>query len=72
MKARHNNNNKILRSYTPRDLLRRSVFGPNTIYSLRWIRLHEEVPLTQFPHLIGPILGGIFAGKVMNAAFPDD
>lgn len=49
-----------------------SVFGPNTIYSLRWIRLHEEVPLTQFPHLIGPILGGIFAGKVMNAAFPDD
>ena len=49
-----------------------SVFGPNTIYSLQWINQHEEVPLTQLPHLIGPIVGGLIGGRIMQIAFPDD
>jgi hypothetical protein len=49
-----------------------SVFGPNLIYSLRCVSKHEEVPLTQWPHMIGPIIGGVIGGKIMNSTFPDD
>ena len=49
-----------------------SVFGPNSIYSLRFISKHEEVPLTQWAHLVGPILGSILGGKIMLSVFPDD
>mmetsp|Transcript_24099 Transcript_24099/g.50451 ORF Transcript_24099/g.50451 Transcript_24099/m.50451 type:complete len:297 (+) Transcript_24099:372-1262(+) len=48
-----------------------SVFGPNLIYSLKWSSEHEEVPITQWSHLLGPILGGIFGGEIMSM-FPDD
>lgn len=33
---------------------------------------HEEVPLTQWPHMIGPIIGGVIGGKIMISSFPDD
>mmetsp|Transcript_27849 Transcript_27849/g.50363 ORF Transcript_27849/g.50363 Transcript_27849/m.50363 type:complete len:278 (+) Transcript_27849:277-1110(+) len=48
-----------------------SVFGPNLIYSLRCVSKHEEVPITQWSHLLGPILGGVVGGEIM-ALFPDD
>lgn len=48
-----------------------SVFGPNLIYSLRCVSKHEEVPITQWSHLLGPILGGVVGGEIM-AFFPDD
>ena len=54
------------------DGMQASVFGPNTIYSLRIISKHEEVPLTQWAHLVGPILGSILGGKIMLSVFPDD
>lgn len=49
-----------------------SAFGPNVIYSLMFVGKHEEVPITQWSHLLGPILGGILGGKIMSNAFPDD
>lgn len=49
-----------------------SVFGPNLIYSLRCVNTYEEVPITQWCHLLGPILGGILGGKIMSTVFPDD
>ena len=49
-----------------------SVFGPNLIYALRCVSKHEEVPITQWSHLLGPILGGIVGGSIMSNAFPDD
>jgi len=48
-----------------------SVFSPNLIYALRCVVKHEEVPITQFSHLLGPILGGILGGKIMIYLFPD-
>mmetsp|Transcript_3961 Transcript_3961/g.8746 ORF Transcript_3961/g.8746 Transcript_3961/m.8746 type:complete len:291 (-) Transcript_3961:214-1086(-) len=48
-----------------------SVFGPNLIYSLRCVSKHEEVPIAQWSHLLGPILGGVAGGEIM-ALFPDD
>ena len=49
-----------------------SVFGPNIIYALRCVSKHEEVPFTQWSHMLGPIIGGILGGKIMLSAFPDD
>lgn len=49
-----------------------SVFGPNLIYSLRCVSKHEEVPITQWSHLLGPILGGVIGGSIMSNMFPDD
>ena len=49
-----------------------SVFGPNVIYALRCVSKHEEVPLTQSSHMLGPIIGAILGGKIMLSAFPDD
>jgi hypothetical protein len=49
-----------------------SVFGPNLIYALSCVSKHEEVPLAQVSHLLGPMLGGILGGKIMANAFPDD
>jgi len=48
-----------------------SVFGPNLIYSLRCVSRQEEVPIAQWSHLLGPILGGIIGGEIMSL-FPDD
>lgn len=45
-----------------------SALAPNIIYALR---CHGEVPITQYPHMIGPILGGLLAGKIMCTLFPD-
>lgn len=49
-----------------------SVFSPDVIYALRCVSKHEEVPLTQWSHMLGPIVGGILGGKIMSSAFPDD
>ena len=49
-----------------------SVFGPNLIYALRCVSRHEEVPITQLSHLLGPILGGVIGGVIMKRSFPDD
>ncbi len=49
-----------------------SVFGPNVIYALRCVSKHEEVPLTQSSHMLGPIVGGLLGGKIMLIAFPDE
>mmetsp|Transcript_29857 Transcript_29857/g.61918 ORF Transcript_29857/g.61918 Transcript_29857/m.61918 type:complete len:323 (+) Transcript_29857:105-1073(+) len=49
-----------------------SVFGPNVIYALRCVSKHEEVPLTQSSHMLGPIVGGLLGGKIMSIAFPDE
>uniref|UniRef100_A0A7S2MXG2 Uncharacterized protein n=1 Tax=Helicotheca tamesis TaxID=374047 RepID=A0A7S2MXG2_9STRA len=49
-----------------------SAFGPDVIYALRCIGSHEEVPLGQSSHMIGPILGGLLGGRIMRLFFPDD
>lgn len=49
-----------------------SVFGPNLVYSLIIARKHHEVPIAQWSHLLGPILGGVVGGHIMSNAFPDD
>mmetsp|Transcript_28235 Transcript_28235/g.40934 ORF Transcript_28235/g.40934 Transcript_28235/m.40934 type:complete len:281 (+) Transcript_28235:132-974(+) len=49
-----------------------STFGPDVIYALRCVGKNEEVPLGQFSHMIGPIVGGLLGGKIMSIFFPDD
>jgi len=46
-----------------------SVFSPNVLYALR---CDGEIPLEQYPHMIGPILGGLLGGTIMAAYFPDN
>jgi len=48
-----------------------SVFSPNTLYALRYVTKHEEIPFAQWSHLLGPIIGGILSGRIMRYAFPD-
>jgi hypothetical protein len=49
-----------------------SVFSPNTLYMLRICQRHEDLPLTQWNHLLGPIIGGVIGGRIMRKAFPDE
>lgn len=49
-----------------------SVFSPNTLYALRYVTKHEEIPFAQWSHLLGPIIGGIISGRIMRYAFPDE
>uniref|UniRef100_A0A7S2KJA1 Uncharacterized protein n=1 Tax=Skeletonema marinoi TaxID=267567 RepID=A0A7S2KJA1_9STRA len=49
-----------------------SVFSPNMLYALRYVNAYEEVPLAQWSHVLGPMIGGIVAGRIMRKAFPDE
>ena len=45
-----------------------SVFAPNVIHAFR---CDGEIPLEQYPHVVGPIIGGLIGGKIMSIYFPD-
>ena len=49
-----------------------SVFSPNMLYALRFVNKHEEVPFAQWSHVLGPMIGGIIAGRIMRSTFPDE
>mmetsp|Transcript_285 Transcript_285/g.464 ORF Transcript_285/g.464 Transcript_285/m.464 type:complete len:286 (+) Transcript_285:29-886(+) len=49
-----------------------SVFSPNMLYALRLVNKHEDIPFAQWSHVLGPMIGGIFAGTIMKKAFPDE
>lgn len=49
-----------------------SVFSPNMLYTLRYVNKHEDIPLAQWSHVLGPMIGGLFAGRIMGKAFPDE
>ena len=49
-----------------------SVFSPNMLYALRYVNAYEEVPLAQWSNVLGPMIGGIVAGRIMRKVFPDE
>lgn len=49
-----------------------SVFSPNMLYALRFVNKYEEVPFAQWSHVLGPMIGGIIAGRIMRSTFPDE
>mmetsp|Transcript_2693 Transcript_2693/g.3839 ORF Transcript_2693/g.3839 Transcript_2693/m.3839 type:complete len:286 (+) Transcript_2693:74-931(+) len=49
-----------------------SVFSPNMLYALCYVNKHEDIPLAQWSHVLGPMIGGLFAGRIMLKAFPDE
>ena len=52
--------------------LNASTFSPNMLYALRYVNKHEEIPLKQWCHVLGPVIGGVLGGKIMSFAFPDE
>lgn len=52
--------------------LNASTFSPNMLYALRYVNKHEEIPLKQWCHVLGPVIGGVCGGKIMRFAFPDE
>lgn len=49
-----------------------SAFGPNVVYALWCVSRKEEVPFRQSSHMLGPVLGGILGGMILQRVFPDD
>ena len=49
-----------------------SAFSPNMMYALRLVNKHDDIPLAQWSHVLGPMIGGIVAGRIMKKAFPDE
>eukprot|EP00549_Striatella_unipunctata_P003427 CAMPEP_0118677108 /NCGR_PEP_ID=MMETSP0800-20121206/2434_1 /TAXON_ID=210618 ORGANISM="Striatella unipunctata, Strain CCMP2910" /NCGR_SAMPLE_ID=MMETSP0800 /ASSEMBLY_ACC=CAM_ASM_000638 /LENGTH=96 /DNA_ID=CAMNT_0006572725 /DNA_START=248 /DNA_END=538 /DNA_ORIENTATION=- len=47
-----------------------SCLAPNVLYALRFLQ-NEQVPLEEGAHMVGPLIGGVFAGFLMATFFPD-
>lgn len=51
---------------------RGSTYSPNVVYALWCVSRQEEIPFRQSSHMLGPVLGGILGGLILQKNFPDD
>lgn len=49
-----------------------SSFGPDVLYALRCESVNDDLSLRHSPHVIGPLIGGFFGGKILSVFFPDE